>query len=116
MVSDSDVDRAVEHLGYPVLEWSFTLIRSRMNSISTISSASETRMITILDNCDSVQAARLAYILASAGTQVLPGGTVYYRSAKLAELNRELFYWRSELSSLLSVSILAAPSPFVLRT
>jgi hypothetical protein len=116
MVSDSDVDRAIEHLGYPVLDWSFTLIRSRMNSILTISSASETRLIAVLDNCDSVQAARLAYILASSGVQVLPGGTVYYRSAKLAELNRELSYWRNELSTLLSVPILPTLPSSSLRT
>lgn len=110
MVSDSDVDRAIEHLGYPVVEWAFALFRSRMNEVSSISAASETRIIAVLDNLDSIVQARLTYILASSGVQVLPGGTVYYRAAKVSELNAELFYWRGELGSLLSLAVVLSSS------
>lgn len=85
-----------------------------MNEVSSISSAAENRIITILDNLDSVEAARLAYTLASSGVQVLPGGTVYYRAAKLSELNRELSVWRTELSIILSVPIWHSSSTSVI--
>jgi hypothetical protein len=110
MISDLDVDRAVGHMGYPLLEWSFTLFRSRMNELSSISASSATRLTTVLDNLDALQQARTTYILAASGTQVLAGGIVYYRSAKVAELNVEINYWRNKLSLLLSVAVVAPTS------
>lgn len=91
-------------MGYPLLEWAFALFRSRMNELSSISVESEARLIAALDNLDAVEAARLSYIISDAGTQVLPGGTVFYRASKLAELSAEMNYWRGELSALLSLS------------
>lgn len=114
--TQSQIDKAIAHLNYPVLQWTTTLFFDRMNDVSRLSSASEVRVIAILTTLDMIETAMNTYSQTSSGVQVSLDRTVYYRSSALPELKSQYKYWVFKLSTALSISINFSSFPSLVRT
>jgi hypothetical protein len=108
--STAQIDSVLGHLDYPIMSWSIALATNRLNDISSLSVASETRVAAILDTLDAIEAERNSlrsqYGVEAEGTSLAAtAGRRYFQGSVWSDLQRDYNYWRSQLSVATSIPI-----------
>ena len=97
---------ALQHLGYPFVEWSLNFLNNRLSVIASLSLSAEleSQIISFIETLTDVDASRQSYLNSIAGQQITgSSGNAYYRSQAIAEYNNEYNYFRNRLSSSLDM-------------
>lgn len=102
-------------MGFTVDSWSLGFVGDKLDAVSALSSASETRISNILTQLDTLETQLNSAIAANAGIQVKTDGTVYYRDAAISQINNQYNYWKGKLSDSLGIFCIA-PSSRVVRS
>jgi hypothetical protein len=110
--TDSQKDSILEHLNYPVTSWARAFISDRCNTISSLSSVAETRIVAYIADLDAVDTARDSYISTNAGVQVKTDGSVMFQSSAIAEYNRQYSHYQNKLATALDIPIYTARNSF----
>jgi hypothetical protein len=108
MFTNNEIDKAIAHLNYPVLDWAITTVTRRMFEVSVLSVDAENRVRTILANLDTLQTDKLTK-RTLAGVKKVPSCGVaeaeYFQGGIRADLQSEFKYWQSELAIAISLSV-----------
>lgn len=108
MFTSNEIDKAIAHLNYPVLQWAITSVTRRMTEVSMLSTDAENRVRTILANLDALETDKLTK-RTLAGVKKLPNcgvsETEYFQGGIRADLQSEFKYWQNELAIVISLPI-----------
>lgn len=107
---------AVIHLGFAVDSWALGYIGGKMDQISSISSDSETRVISILTQMDTLETQMNSFTASNAGSQVKPDGNVYFQSQAISDINYQYNRWKKKLAVILGITVLDNNSSRVVRS
>jgi hypothetical protein len=112
MFTNNEIDKAIAHLNYPVLDWAITTVTRRMFEVSMLSAEAEARVRTILANLDTLETDKLTK-RNLAGVKKLPNCGVseaeYFQGGVRADLQSEYRYWQNELAIATSLQIWNQP-------
>ena len=103
--TSAQIAACVQHLRYPMMEWSLTTVTNSLSRISNLSADFETNIGAILTELTQVQSDISTYISADAGTQVKTDGTVFFPTLSVSELQGRYRYLQKELSQLTQLNL-----------